>query len=33
MMNDLKKILNAEQIRNADNHTISNKPIPSIDLM
>ncbi|HIL86564.1 MAG TPA: NAD(P)H-hydrate epimerase, partial [Candidatus Marinimicrobia bacterium] len=33
MMNDLKKILNAGQIRNADNHTISNKPIPSIDLM
>jgi len=33
MMNDLKKILNAEQIRNVDNHTISNKPIPSIDLM
>ena len=32
-MNDLKKILNAEQIRNVDNHTISNKPIPSIDLM
>ena len=33
MMNNLKKILNAEQIRSADSYTISNKPISSIDLM
>ena len=33
MMNNLKKILNAEQIRSADDYTIRNKPIPSIDLM
>ena len=32
-MNNLKKILNAEQIRSADDYTIRNKPIPSIDLM
>ena len=33
MMKNLKKILNAEQIRSADSYTISNKPISSIDLM
>ena len=27
MMKNLKKILNAEQIRSADSYTISNKPI------
>ena len=32
-MKNLKKILNAEQIRSADSYTISNKPISSIDLM
>ncbi len=33
MMNNLKKILNAEQIKSADGYTINNKPISSIDLM
>ncbi len=32
-MYNLKKILNAEQIRSADCYTIRNKPISSIDLM
>ena len=33
MIKNLKKILNAGQIRSADSYTISNKPISSIDLM
>ena len=33
MIYNLKKILNAEQIRSADCYTIRNKPISSIDLM
>ncbi|MCB9261680.1 MAG: NAD(P)H-hydrate dehydratase [Flavobacteriales bacterium] len=32
-MISLKKILNTQQIRDADNYTIQNKPIGSIDLM
>ena len=33
MIKNLKKILNAGQIRSADSYTIRNKPISSIDLM
>ncbi len=33
MIKNLKKILNAGEIRSADSYTISNKPISSIDLM